>query len=170
MAVKQVFFVGDSLIAFYEWQDYFKGIDCVQMGVPGETVGGWLHLTSLAVSRCPSPDYLVVMLGANNLWQQDFTFCGAYRELIDEFRRLYPQTRIVVCSLLPHELSWLAPSAIPRLNDALRQIVEEGGDLFVDVCSAFLLDPAGCFLEDGVHVSQKGYGKWCESLSGVLVD
>lgn len=166
----RVLFMGDSLIGFYEWQDYFSQFDCVNLGVPGETVAGWHQLTEQASVRYPDATAVVVMLGANNIWQQDYSFLPDYEILLNELRRLYPESQIIVCSLLPHELPWLGEMAIPRLNESLQRLVTEAGADFLDLCTPFKLDSRGCFMEDGVHLSQIGYKVWCEVLEPFLIE
>lgn len=165
---ERIVFLGDSLIAFHEWQESFEQYECVSLGVPGETVEGWLHLTDQASSRHPEAHFLVVMLGANNLCQQDYSFFHAYQRLLADLHGFYPEARIIVCSLLPHELPWLAPMAVPRLNESLQLIVEGAGHLFLDLCAPFVEESSGCFMEDGVHLSEKGYKIWCDVLAETL--
>lgn len=161
---ERILLLGDSLIAHFDWQHVFPDMDCVNLGVPGETVGGWSALTQQAWARYPEAQYLLIMLGANNLWQQDYSFMVQYRDLLADLLRLYPRTEIVVCSLLPHELSWLGSSAVLRLNEMLRGMVVKQGCSFLDLCSAFLAHGSGCFMADGVHLSKKGYELWCHEL------
>lgn len=161
---ERILLLGDSLIALFDWQHVLPDLDCVNLGVPGETVAGWSALTLQAAQRYPEVRYMVIMLGANNLWQQDYSFIPQYRDLLADLGRLYPRTEIAVCSLLPHELSWLGPSAVPRLNEALRAMVVEQGCSFLDVCTPFLAQGAGCFMGDGVHLSKTGYDLWSQEL------
>ncbi len=166
--VERILFIGDSLIAFYEWQEYFPQFDCVNLGVPGETVAGWQGLTAQVGERYPEAQYLVVMLGTNNICQQDYGFFGDYRTLLDELRCLYPEGKIVVCSLLPHILPWLAETAVSRLNEALALLVYERGDVFLDLYPHFVDQRHSCFLEDGVHLAEMGYRIWSDLLATVL--
>lgn len=166
--VERILFIGDSLIAFYDWQEYFPKFACVNLGVPGETVAGWLGLTAQAGRRYPEAEYLVVMLGANNICQQDYGFFADYGILLDELRCLYPEAQIIVCSLLPHELPWLAGTAISRLNESLEILARERGDLFLDLYTPFVAQGGGCFMEDGVHLAEMGYRIWSDMLTTVF--
>ena len=170
MGQQRILFLGDSLIAFNDWQKSFERFDCVSLGIPGETVEGWLPLTGQAFTRHPRADFLVVMLGANNLCQQDYSFLPSYLRLLGDLRGYYVDAKIMVCSLLPHELPWLAPTAVPRLNDILQAMVTGDGHLFLDLYAPFLQESSGCFLEDGVHLSEKGYNIWCGVLAELLDD
>jgi lysophospholipase L1-like esterase len=162
---KQILFAGDSLIAFFDWQVCFSDFDCVNLGVPGETVQGWRGLVEQAARRYNNPAYLVVMLGANNICQQDYSFLPSYEALLADFRKVYPAVEIIVCSLLPHELPWLHSSAVVRLNESLQVIAEDGKNIFLDICTDFLEQQPGCFEEDGVHLSKKGYEIWSNVLT-----
>ena len=124
---KRILFVGDSLIAFLDWQVYFSAFECVNLGVPGETVEGWRGLVRQAASRYAEATYLVVMLGANNLCQQNYGFLSSSEMLLADFRKFYPETKMIVCSLLPHALPWLHDSTVVRLNESLQDMVEREG-------------------------------------------
>jgi lysophospholipase L1-like esterase len=164
----RILFIGDSLIAFHDWPTSFTEYDCVNLGVPGETVAGWLPLAAQASVRYPEAECLVVMLGANNLCQQDYSFFPDYQLLLDELQRLYPQAQVVVCSLLPHQLSWLGTSAIPRLNESLQAMVDGLGAVYLDLHAPFVTESQSCFMEDGVHLSKMGYNIWCDVLETFL--
>jgi lysophospholipase L1-like esterase len=161
---ERILLAGDSLIVFFDWQNYFADLECINLGVPGETVAGWCLLTQQAFTRCPDAQYVLVMLGANNICQQDYSFLPQYKILLVDLRGLYPDAQIVVCSLLPHELSWLGPAVIPRLNAGLQPMVEELGCTFLDLYTSFQTHGNGCFMEDGVHLSEMGYQLWCDVL------
>ena len=167
--MQKILFVGDSLIAYFDWQQRFPAFDCVNLGVPGETVAGCRSQVSRIAERHSEADMVVVMIGTNNLVMSEFGFLGEYEQLLADLHDAYPQATMVVCSLLPLQLAWLAPTAAPRLNDLLKGLAKQDWGEYLDICASFLEDdPGSCFAEDGVHLSDEGYRRWASVLAGWL--
>ncbi len=165
--MEDILFIGDSLIAYYDWQQRFPEFSCVNLGVPGETVAGCRSQIPRIYERYPQVDIVVVMIGTNNLVMSEFGFLGEYEQLLAELHNSYPKAIIVLCSLLPLQLTWLAPSAVERLNDLLKELAKQDWGVYLDICESFQSeDPAACFGDDGVHLSDEGYRRW----SAVLAD
>lgn len=164
--MKKILFVGDSLMAYCDWQRHLPGFSCVNLGVPGETVAGCLGLVPQVLERHNEADVVVLMIGTNNLVMAEFGFLRDFEQLIADLHAGYPQAVIAVCSLLPHNLPWLAPSAVDRLNDLLKELANQDGCVYLDICASFRAAGTGsCFVEDGIHVSDEGYLRWSALLS-----
>lgn len=167
--MEKVLFVGDSLIAYYDWQQDFPALSCVNLGVPGETVAGCRSQVPQIVVRHPRADLVVVMIGTNNLVMSEFGFLADYEALLAGLHDGYPQASIVVCSLLPLQLHWLAPGAAERLNDLLKELANQDWGVYLDICASFHAgETASCFSEDGVHLSDEGYRRWSAVLAECL--
>lgn len=163
----KILFIGDSLIAYYDWQGHFPAFSCVNLGLPGETVAGCRGQVPDILRRHPNADLIVLMIGTNNLVMSQFGFLVEYEQLLADLHGGYPQAIIAVCSLLPFELPWLAPSAIERLNDLLKELANKDWGVYLDICESFQAgESRSCFVEDGVHLSEEGYRRW----SAVLAD
>ncbi|MEN8256873.1 MAG: GDSL-type esterase/lipase family protein [Thermodesulfobacteriota bacterium] len=165
--MQNILFVGDSLIAYFDWQQRFPEFNCVNLGVPGETVAGCRGQVAQIVGRYPQADFVVVMIGTNNLVMSEFGFLAEYEQLVADLHANYPGATIALCSLLPLQLPWLAPGAVERLNDLLKELAKQDWGVYLDICESFQdEDPVSCFVEDGVHLSNEGYRRW----SAVLAD
>ena len=163
--MENILFIGDSLIAYYDWQQRFPGFNCLNLGVPGETVAGCRAQVPQIFSRYPHADLVVVMIGTNNLVMSEFGFLAEYEQLLGELHKNYPEASIVVCSLLPLQLPWLAPGAVERLNDLLKELAKQDWGVYLDICESFQAEePVACFVEDGVHLSDEGYRRWSAVL------
>lgn len=160
-------FVGDSLIAYYDWQARFPELHCVNLGLPGDSVAGCLARLPGIVRRQPGAEQVVLMIGTNNMVNSDYAFVGLYERLLDELHHAYAGAGVVVCSLLPLQLPWLAPDTADRLNDHLKALAKPDWAVYLDICASFqAAETSSCFLEDGVHLSDEGYRRW----SAVLAD
>ncbi len=165
--VKKILLLGDSLFAFYNWQLRLPAYDIVNQGVPGETVAGLLRRLPGEVSAAGEPDTVFIMIGTNNLAMDDYTFLPEYGAILHRLSDLLPKAGVVITSLLPLRLSWLAESAVARLNKSLLELARRFGVDYLDVYDAFT--PGGkadssCFLEDGVHLTDEGYQRWSDVL------
>jgi lysophospholipase L1-like esterase len=161
-------FVGDSLIEFNDWQAAFPAHRIENRGRAGETVAELLGRVPRLTAGRSAPEGLLLMSGTNNLAGEDYGFLPAYGEILDHFRASFPATRLAVSSLLPLRLPWLAPSAVPRLNEALAALAARKKALFIDGWTPFFAagEPlSALLLEDGVHLRPAGYRLWAEVIA-----
>ncbi|MEN8141693.1 MAG: GDSL-type esterase/lipase family protein [Thermodesulfobacteriota bacterium] len=165
-----VLFIGDSLIAYHDWQQSFPQLDCRDHGVPGATMAE-LHdsLPAIFSRQRQEPRGIVVMIGTNNLLQGDFSLLATFPQLLSDLKALAPQAKIIITSLPPLAAPWLAADATARLNRGIREICEAAGGVFIDLHQPFAAaDGDELFLEDGVHLSPDGYRLWCQVLAPEL--
>jgi len=164
-------FIGDSLIAMGDWQKMFPGVSVDCRGVAGETVSGLLVRLESIVAGIDPPDLIFIMSGINDVAMENFTFMDSYGKVIELLAARFPRAGIVVNSLLPARLPWLSDGVVPKVNTILRRLAERMEVTFLDIYSNFTDDegrPAErYFLDDGVHLSARGYRVWAEALAGL---
>ena len=163
--------VGDSMIEFFDWQDRFPDREVKNLGRSGESVEELQVRTLSIVDRHEAPDLVLIMIGTNNVAMENFNFLAAYEGILDTFQEAYPETTLVVNSLLPMELNYLAPDTVARVNSSLNSLAATANALYLDVWSA-MVDKSGCvledILEDEVHLSFHGYRIWSAELEKFL--
>lgn len=167
----KLLFLGDSLIEFYDWQARFPSHTAINAGLAGETVTGLLASLPRLLRRCPDPDRVFLMIGANNLLMEDYAFLPDYERILVELTTIIAPERITITGLPPFMASHLAPSAIPRMNAGLHQLSLAKKTAFLDLFSAFNTEAqtaAACFSDDGVHLSDLGYAIWSARLADTL--
>ena len=165
---KEVLFIGDSLVAYQDWQPILPDFNCHNFGVPGETVAGLLAGLPNIYSRVAAADYIMVMIGTNNLVMADYAIWGDYGEILDSLGEQYPQAEIAVVSLLPLQLPWLASDAVARMNVLLADLVRGYAGKYLNLYQLFFKNDQACFLDDGVHLSDFGYQQWQELVKAWL--
>lgn len=165
-------FLGDSLTEFYDWESRFPAHEVHNLGVAGETVQGLLRRLGRVLSYPVSPDVVFVMTGANNIAMEDFSILGHYREIIERVRTGFAGARVVVQSVLPVDFSWVDNRVIRRINTSLNETAKEIGAEYLDLFGLFA-DAQGrpienYLLDDGVHISDKGYAVWAGAVERFL--
>lgn len=171
---KRLLLIGDSLIEFCNWQGYFPEETVTSLGRAGETVEGLLARLAGDISGLAPPDFIIIMTGTNNVAMEDHGFLVYYERVIQILARTFPAAKIIVNSLFPFRLPWFDEEIIPRMNDAMREMAETAGLIFLDMHSLFLKGasvtgwPVQYFMEDHVHLSEQGYRLWAETLAGMI--
>ncbi len=160
--------IGDSLIEYFDWQQRLSAHEVWNLGRSGETVQELLGRVESVTTKMEEPDRLLIMTGINNVAQEDYGFLPSYDDLLARFRQAWPQTEVAVNCLLPVRLSWVAPDALPRLNDRLAAMAAAHGIFFLHNYEDFLdcngMTDERCLLPDGVHISEEGYGRWSQKI------
>ena len=170
---QKLMLVGDSMIEFFDWQERFPELEVNNLGRSGESVEELRIRAQSIVERYEPPDLVLVMIGTNNVAMENFTFLPAYEDIMETFQEGYPEAAMVVNSLLPMELSYLAPDAVFRVNSSLKSLAASRSALYLDAWAS-MVDKSGRvlegLLEDEVHLSHQGYRVWSDVLAGFLQD
>lgn len=166
-------FVGDSMIEFFNWQEAWPALQIINLGRAGETVTELQYRSTAITERFADASLVLVMIGTNNIAMEDFGFGPAYESILTAFGRSYPDAVIAANSILPMSLPYLAPDTVPRMNERIREAAANHGARFVDVHSRMVDEngiPLPGILEDGVHITRKGYAIWVEALEPLLAE
>jgi len=167
-----ILFLGHSLIEFFDWQARFPGHNVANLGVAGETVEGLLERTDGIVADYPSSDLIFVMTGTNNIAMEDYDFIGPYGMIINKLKSAYPEATIHIHSVLPVMLEWITQEVIEDVNRSIKMLASRTGVEFVDLYPRFIdeggVPVAEYFLDDGVHLSDRGYEVWAGVLEVLI--
>lgn len=167
---KNILFLGDSLMAFFDWHTRFPDHTVKNMGIPGETVNGLLGRLRQLDDLPDVPNYIFVMIGTNNLVMEDFSFLPSYEQIIAGLKQSFPGALVTIHGFFPLQSHWLAPQAITRINLLLQKLAESQKIGYLDGCCIFneKKSPAPYFLEDGIHISEFGYGVWSKEIEIII--
>ena len=164
----RLLFIGDSLIEYFDWQERFPKNSVYNMGVAGETVEGLYSRLQVVYTQLDTPDAIFIMSGINNLAMGHGRFITTYRKIVRGLKKQYKSPRIFVQSLLPVIFPWVSNDEIRDIYIQLKKMADAEKAAYLDIYSLFL-DPEGrtvadYLLEDGVHVSEKGYRVWSDEI------
>jgi lysophospholipase L1-like esterase len=168
--MKEIIFIGDSLTEFYDWQNRFPEYSVQNLGNAGEPVEDlFARLRRLRIFK--SPDYLFLMTGINNLRRGDHEIPDRYRDVLDYLAVELKDCVIVIQSILP-VTRWVHQLEIEKVNIFIGKMAIARGMHYLDLYKLFLdssgMPDAGCLEEDGVHLSDKGYGIWSKAVENFL--
>lgn len=166
---KKLLFIGDSLTEYFDWQGRFPQHDIINSGVAGETIEGLAARIDRIILETGSPDMIFIMTGINNIAMEDYDIIHLYNRIINRLFSVFPKSTIVIQSILPVRLPWINNKIIRELNLSLRDIARDYMAEYEDIY-AFFTDQEGnlidsYLLEDGVHLSEKGYEVWSRGIS-----
>lgn len=167
----KLLFLGDSLVEFHNWQSSFPDHVAINAGRAGKTVAGLLAALPQHLRRCPDPERVCIMIGANNLLTEDYAFLPDYERILNHLLPIIAPELITVTGLPPIQAPHLAPSAVPRLNEGLLRLSQKKKTAFLDLFAAFHREApsvAACFTGDGVHLTGLGYSIWSACLARAL--
>lgn len=170
--ISRLLLVGDSMIEYGDWAQLLPGRAVVNLGRSGESVEELRVRAKNLVRRQAAPDLALVMIGTNNVALERFDFLAAYGDILDTFAAAWPEARLVVNSLLPMKLNYLAPETVPRVNERLRALAANRNAHYLDAWRALAGQnnrPLPGVLEDEVHLTAHGYHLWAEALAQMEV-
>ncbi len=167
--MKEIIFIGDSLIEWFDWDRRFSSHRVHNLGISGETVEMLLGRLNYVIEKHPKADLVFLMTGINNVAMEDTGILTPYKSVVTRLREGYPKAESHLTSLLPTLLPWIADSTITNLNARISELAGEMGAHYDDIYSLFKEKGVRDTLsEDGIHISALGYKVWSDALEPVI--
>lgn len=176
--VQPILFVGSS--SFTRWtdiQNYFPGYNILNRGFGGSTLLDLLRFEEDVIFKY-APKQIVIYCGENDIVTSDTitaaTVFGRFQKLFSEIRAVYPQVPVVFVSLKPSPSRWHLKEKALAVNKLIENyLTEQKNAEFVSVWNA-MLGPDGnpvrdLFVEDNLHMNEKGYAIWQKIIEPVLM-
>ncbi len=121
-----------------------------------------------------SIETLFILLGINDMtyyYMDTETYISLYDELITALRERFPDTLLVIQSILPvthvYDHPRITNETISQFNQALEAFCEQEDLLFVNICEPFCLEDGSLnpdMSSDGLHLFYRHYGAWLAQL------
>lgn len=171
--MNRIVLIGDSLTEWGDWDDLLKGCRVLNFGISGETTRGLYSRASLIKSALCSGDLVFVMSGINDILMDEEDVLPYLESFVKSLFDTELKLNITLQSLLP--VSGDFPQYLDIIRDNNERIYRVAMDLkvdFFDLYSSFV-DKAGrpiesYFMDDGVHLSNRGYSVWAKELQRFL--
>jgi lysophospholipase L1-like esterase len=156
-------FLGDSLIADFDWQTRMQHFEILNYGVPGETAQGLRNRIPTITKDLAPPELILIMIGTNNLIIEDYSYLDTLRQITVQLTALYPTTEVITNSLLPCQLPWVTIDTLERINKATEAMTRQTGSCYLDMFNKFKPN-SDFFQSDGIHITPKAYDLWSKSI------
>jgi lysophospholipase L1-like esterase len=165
-----VFYGSSSIRLWNTLNDDFRDVGVLNLGFGGSTLEACAWFFERLVVPC-SPRSIICYAGDNDLGdgKSPEEVLSYFRSLLAKVDAHFPSIPFSFMSIKLSPSRMAIADRIGRTNDMLRKELEgRHGRYFIDVYS-HMLGPDGrpdtsLFLEDGLHVSPKGYQLWHEIL------
>jgi len=167
----RIAFLGDSLTAAGNWEEYFPVYETANFGISGEKSEEILFRLDEVLLWEPKKIFL--MMGINDLGDG-----LSYQKVLENYQKVFSLVKeqknieLIVQSLLPTNEAMFKSSnfegtKIIELNYHLRNLCKEEEIIFVDLYTAFSTYGYQLIKEytkDGLHLNDAGYRVWCNCL------
>lgn len=169
-----VLFVGSSSIRHWQTADAFPGMPVVNRGFGGSVISDATHFAPRIVVKY-RPRFIVFYSGDNDIAagfspQRVFADFHDFAELV---HKELPDTRIIYLPIKPSLARWNKWPQMQEANALVAQLAQQDDRLEIVDTATPLLGPDGqprkeLFLNDGLHLSARGYAVWNEVLAPFL--
>ncbi|MBW6521252.1 MAG: hypothetical protein K0A99_09635 [Desulfoarculaceae bacterium] len=156
-------FLGDSLLADFNWQERIPHFTVNNLSIPGETAQGLLNRLPSIQEQDIDPHIILIMTGTNNLLMEDYNFSRTIQQIVVFLSRCFPAADVIINSLVPLQIPWLNRAEIKRINSAMEALSLTSGCCFLDMYTKFSTRN-GLFQADGIHFTTTGYNLWARSI------
>jgi lysophospholipase L1-like esterase len=159
----RLLFLGDSLLADFNWQERITHFEVLNLSVFGETAQGLLNRLPSIQEQVIDPHIILIMTGTNNLLMEDYNYTETLRQIVVQLSHTYPAAEVIINSLIPLQISWLDKEEMKRINGEMEELSLKSGCCFLDVFTKFDAR-TGLFQADGIHFTEAGYNLWARSI------
>lgn len=173
-------FIGDSITQGWEgkgkmvWEKFYGDRNAVNLGIGGDRTQHVIWRLANGNINGISPKAAVIMIGTNNSGSNSSEqIAEGVEVIVKQLRMKLPETKILLLGVFPRG---------ENPNDKRRQVNEGANRIFsklddgkhvhyLDIGSSFLEEDGTLTREimpDLLHLSEKGYAIWAESIEGKL--
>lgn len=170
-----ILFVGSSSIVMWKSADAFPGLPVINRGFGGSHTSEVTHFADRIVLPY-KPTTIVFYAGDNDIadGKSPQRVADDFKAFAAKVQAALPETRILYVAIKPSRARWNHWPAMLQANNLIETFCESSDKLtFVNIAKPMLQGsegppPADLFLEDGLHLSQKGYAMWNDMLRPLL--
>lgn len=169
-----IVFTGSSSVRLWEGlEDHFPNHQILNTGFGGSQTSDLLkHLQPLVLSYKPKMVFIYEGDNDINFKKSPNRVIRITRKIIDTIWQHYPETRIVLISAKPSIVRWDLKKRYVKLNRKLKEFANQSPQIaFANVWDIMLKNEVideSLFIEDGLHMNQKGYDLWYEVIKPFL--
>jgi lysophospholipase L1-like esterase len=173
-----ILFAGSSSFTLWQdVQDYFPGYTVINRGFGGATLLDQIHWAEEVIFPY-SPRQIVIYCGENDLAYSDTVtsemVTERFKAFITYIRSKLPDVKITYISMKPSPSRWHLSERFINANLGIRMFLEFQENVsFINVWDKMLdsdlLPDQTLFLEDMLHMNEKGYRIWQNAIEPHLI-
>jgi lysophospholipase L1-like esterase len=170
-----ILFIGSSSIRLWKTLERdFPEHKVINRGFGGSEIGDSVHFVDRIV--VPYRPKLIVMYAGGNDINADKTpeqVAGNFKAFVEKVRARLPETRIAYISIAPNPARWSQVDRVKRANELIREFTRTNANLaFIDVFPHMLGEDGQprpeIFVEDRLHMNERGYALWTKLVRPAL--
>lgn len=169
-----ILFVGSSTIKFWNTALSFPNLQVINRGFGGSQISDVNYYYEQIVGKY-KPAKIVFYAGENDIaaGKSAGQVLVNYEKFIEKVEQDFPEAQVFYLPIKPSLSRWQLWSEMSAANAKIKEFVETKPNLFyVDTASAMLnkkLEPnPSLFIDDGLHMNDKGYQLWKYILSSYI--
>lgn len=169
-------FIGDSITQGWEgagkevWKEFYGERNAVNLGIGGDRTQHVLWRLENGNLKGIEPKLAVVMIGTNNAnSNQPEEIADGIERIVELLKSKTPETEILLLAVFPRGAT--ADDRLRQVNQKTNEIIAKLADdqqvHFLDIGQQFLAEDGTLSQEimpDRLHLSEKGYRIWAESI------
>ncbi len=175
-------FIGDSITQGWEgsgrkvWDEFYGKRNAVNLGIGGDRTQHVLWRLDHGNIKGISPKLAVLMIGTNNSGDNSSEqIADGVTAIVKKLRAELPETKVVVLGVFPRgaDKNDKRRQVNTGANERIAKLADGKMVHYLDIGPAFLADDGTLSKEimpDLLHLSEKGYRLWAESIEGKVAD
>lgn len=168
---KMIFYGSSSITKWDEIKTLFEEYRPINLGFGGSTLAACTWFFDRVFENVKNPEAFVIYAGDNDLGEgrHPEEVVLFFEGLLSKIRKTYGDIPCTFISIKPSIERWHLSGSIHYANNNIRELTFQDPNFhFVDIYDA-MLDKKGnpiaeYFVEDGLHLSKKGYDLWYKKL------
>jgi len=165
-----VLFLGSSSIVGWNLKKHFPNLAALNRGFGGSQIADSLRYVDRIVVPY-APKTIVFYAGDNDIasGKKPEEVLEDFQSLVKKVRDALPKTRILFIAIKPSLARWKLYGKMSKANDLVAEFIKSDERLqYVDVAKTMLGEDGKprpeLFVQDGLHLSAKGYELWTSIL------
>lgn len=167
-----ILFVGSSSIRMWtSLEEDFEGLNVVNRGFGGSQMSDLIRYMHRIVVPY-EPRLIVLYEGDNDVaaGKSAEEVFADYRRFVALVRNRLPETRIAFIAIKPSPARWSLVEEVREANELIESYASDREHLdYIDVFGPMLGDDGmpmpGLFLDDGLHMNERGYAIWTSAVA-----
>ena len=168
---KMVFYGSSSFTLWNDLTEIFKEYKPINLGFGGSTLGACTWFFDRVFENIKKPEAIVVYAGDNDLGDNRHPeeVVLFFENLLAKIREKYGNIPCTYISIKPSISRWYLSDSIRYTNSNMKELcLKDENFHFVNIYED-MLDANGYpdgkyFVEDGLHLSKKGYKLWAQKM------